>query len=57
VLLPRGSRVNGLTSPRVQAQGAGLAVAPLAVLLDPLGDGHPQVVMHLDWIKVYRRPS
>jgi len=36
-------QVLGLTSPHVHLQEAGVAVAPLAVLLDALGDGHAQV--------------
>ena len=32
-----------LVAPDVDLEEAGVAVAPLAVLLDPLGDGHPQV--------------
>jgi hypothetical protein len=36
-------QVLGLAPPDVDAQERGVAVAPLAVLLDPLGDGHPQV--------------
>jgi hypothetical protein len=35
--------VLGLAAPEVDLEEAGLAVAPLAVLLDPLGDGHPEV--------------
>jgi hypothetical protein len=35
--------VLGLAAPDVDAQEGGVAVAPLAVLLDPLGDRHPQV--------------
>jgi hypothetical protein len=35
--------VLGLAPPDVDLEEAGVAVAPLAVLLDPLGDGHPQV--------------
>ena len=33
----------GLTPPDIDLEERGVAVAPLAVLLDPLGDGHPQV--------------
>jgi hypothetical protein len=36
-------QVLGLAPPDIHAQEGGVAVAPLAVLLDPLGDGHPQV--------------
>jgi len=36
-------QVLGLAAPHVDLEGAGVAVAPLAVLLDPLGDGHAQV--------------
>jgi hypothetical protein len=35
--------VLGLAAPHVDLEEAGLAVAPLAILLDPLGDGHAQV--------------
>jgi hypothetical protein len=35
--------VLGLAAPHVDAQERGVAVAPLAVLLDTLGDGDPQV--------------
>jgi hypothetical protein len=34
--------VLGLAPPHVNLE-AGVAVAPLAVLLDPLGDRHPQI--------------
>ena len=33
----------GLAAPDVDLEEAGVAVAPLAVLLDPLGDRDPQV--------------
>src|SRR5829696_4628444 len=35
--------VLGLAAPDVDLEERGVAVAPLAVLLDALGDGHPQV--------------
>jgi hypothetical protein len=35
--------VLGLAAPDIHAQERGVAVAPLAVLLDPLGDRHAQV--------------
>jgi hypothetical protein len=35
--------VLGLVAPDVDLEEVGLAVAPLAVLLDPLGDGDPEV--------------
>jgi hypothetical protein len=35
--------VLGLPAPDVDLEEAGVAVAPLAVLLDPLGDGDAQV--------------
>jgi hypothetical protein len=35
--------VLGLAPPHVDLEEAGVAVAPLAVLLDALGDGDPQV--------------
>jgi hypothetical protein len=36
-------QVLGLAAPHVHLEEAGVAVAPLAVLLDPLGHRHPQV--------------
>jgi hypothetical protein len=35
--------VLGLPAPHIHLEEAGVAVAPLAVLLDALGDGDPQV--------------
>jgi hypothetical protein len=35
--------VFGLAAPHVDLEERGLAVAPLTILLDPLGDRHPQV--------------
>jgi hypothetical protein len=35
--------VLGLAPPHVDLEERGVAVTPLAVLLDPLGHGHPQV--------------
>jgi hypothetical protein len=35
--------VLGLAAPHVHLEERGVAVAPLAVLLDPLGHGHAQV--------------
>jgi hypothetical protein len=35
--------VLGLVAPHVHLEEAGVAVAPLAVLLDALGDGHSEV--------------
>jgi hypothetical protein len=44
--------VLGLAPPHVDLEEAGLAVAPLAVLLDPLGDGDPEVVTAMPvWVK------
>jgi hypothetical protein len=37
------AQVLGLAAPHVDLKEVGLAVAPLAVLLDALGDGDPQV--------------
>jgi hypothetical protein len=36
-------QVLGLAAPHIHLEEAGVAVAPLAVLLDPLGHGDPQV--------------
>jgi hypothetical protein len=35
--------VLGLAAPDIDLEEAGVAVAPLTLLLDPLGDGHPEV--------------
>jgi hypothetical protein len=35
--------VFGLAAPHIDLEKRGVAVAPLAVLLDPLGHGHAQV--------------
>src|SRR5215218_4270556 len=44
VALAQGvGQVLGLVAPHVDLEEAGVAVAPLAVLLDPLGDGDPEV--------------
>jgi hypothetical protein len=44
VALAQGlGQVLGLAAPHVDLEEAGVAVAPLAVLLDPLGHGHPEV--------------
>jgi hypothetical protein len=36
-------QVLGLAAPDVDLEERGVAIAPLAVLLDPLGDGHAEV--------------
>jgi hypothetical protein len=35
--------VLGLAAPHIHLEERGVTVAPPAVLLDPLGDGHPEI--------------